>query len=223
MAAIRFLKDTSPGYTEWSAYNEDAGEQDSMGEDMEYPVAQITMKRGSYDLGRRGTDINPDSIEANYFKKPGEQLHMFGVKPSRIEYAYADRSMRTVTPTLIGMAVNEAKKIGLGLSYSDDLSPHSSKLAKRGLDLGMVVPNEGNEKAEARNSIAEDSLGSYQYWKPEGVLNYTPEAHPDEVKAGRETIRGIARQSLAARKSHMGSQFNHSDLDQTWHQPELGQ
>lgn len=216
---IEFFREDGNKYIEWTAMDTDNPVEDQEYE--EYPAASLTMRRGGYDLGRRGDTINPDSIQANYFKKPGEQLHLFGVVPSRIDYAYADKDMRTVTPTLLGMAVNESKNIGTGLTYSDDLSKHSAKLAKKGMDLGIVVPNEANTEAKQKNDIAEASLGAYRWTQSLDSVAYTPRASDQEVAEGRKTIRGIVQS--ARPKKHMGPQFKHPDLDKTWYQPELGQ
>jgi len=178
------------------------------------PVAEIGLWRGEYEYGYtdpRGEEGNydPGTISHNRIAKPGDQLKLFDIQPSKITGAYADHRMRAHTPTVLGMAVNEAKKIGLGLTYSHDLSQHSSKLAKKGLELGVVVPNRANRGAVQRNDIAEDGLGSFEATYDSDWFQDYDEAKPEEVKAGRDTIRGIVRQNIESRKtaSHMGEQF----------------
>ena len=167
-----------------------------------HPVAEVELRRGGYDYPEGNRDILP-----NVFTDTDEQLQLFDAQPSIITGAFADHRMRSATPVVLGMAINEAQKIGTGLTYSDDLSQHSSKLAKRGIDMGIVTPNKSNIKAAQTNDIAVTGLDTYEEVHTPAYFQDLDEAHPDEVEAGRKTIRGIARQSLEARKSHMGEQF----------------
>ena len=190
-----------------------------------HPAVEVNLYKGYYDYGDHRGDGSHDTdrVAANRFKDPGEQLKMFGTVPSKIDEAYADYRMQANTPTVLGMAINEAKKIGMGLTYSDDLSEHSSKLAQKGMGVGVVSVNPSNPDAEQRNKIGSKGRNTYTHMKRPGMLvDYDP-VSAEESKAGRETIRGIVKEHRASKKTHMGIQFKHPDLDVTWHQPELGQ
>ena len=166
-----------------------------------HPTVEISLTPGHYEYESRY------EIDHNYSAKQGDQLKLFDVHPSKINSAFADHRMRSQTPTVLGMAINESKKIGMGLTYSDDLSAHSAKLAKQGMELGVVSPNKYNPEAEQKNDIARRGIGSYEHtYSPMWFHDYD-KAQPEEVKAGRETIRDITRQSLSARKTHMSEQF----------------
>lgn len=206
------------------AVNEDITDKDRLLDSPTHPAVQVNLYKGYYDYGdhRRDGSHNTDRVFANIRKDPGEQLKMFGHVPSKIDEAFADHRMQANTPTVLGMAINEAKKIGMGLTYSDDLSEHSSKIAQKGIESGAVSRNPSNPDAEQRNDIAYQGRSTYTHRiGSRHLIDYDP-ASSDEVKAGRETIRGIVKEHRASKKDHIGPQFNHPDLDVVWHQPELG-
>lgn len=184
----------------------------------EYPTAEVVLHRGGYDYGRP----EMDNLYHNIYAKPGDQLKLFEQRPSKITQAFTDHSMRSHTPVVLGMAINEASKIGVGLTHDSDLSEHSAKLVKRGIASGVVTPNPHNPSAEQTNSIARDGLSTYEHtYRPYVFQDYDPV--PDtEVRAGRETIRGIVNQHRQAKKAHMGPQFENNNPE-GWYQPELGQ
>lgn len=227
MAAKYYRSPENPyaSSVEFLAVNEDITEKKGWMDSPSHPVATVSLYKGYYDYGdHRGVGShNTDHVAANRFKDPGEQLKMFGVVPSKIEEAFADHRMQANTPTVLGMAINEAKKIGTGLTYSHDLSEHSSKIAQKGVETGAVSRNPSNPDAEQRNDIAYMGRSTYEHrMYRDALIDYDP-ASADEVKAGRETIRGIVKEHRASKKDHIGPQFKHPDLDVMWHQPELGQ
>lgn len=210
---------------EFLAVNKDITEKRGWMDSPSHPAATVSLYKGYYDYGDRRGDGSHDTdrVAANRFKDPGDQLKMFGTVPSRIDEAFADHRMQANTPTLIGMAVNEAKKIGMGLTYSPDLSEHSSKIAQKGIEAGVVSRNPHNPDAIQDNDIAEEGRSTYEHTMyRDSLIDYDP-ASEDEVKAGRGTIRGVVKELRASKKPHIGPQFNHPDLDAVWHQPELGQ
>lgn len=185
----------------------------------DYPTVDIELFKGGYEYGQND---DTETLRHNRFAKPGEQLKMFEAHPSKIVSAFADRDMRAHTPTVIGMAINEAKKIGMGLTYSHDLSEHSSKLAKQGLELGVVAPNKSNPEALQTNDIGHTGLSDYEHSYTGGhFIDFDP-VSKEEIQAGRETIRGLVKQHIQAKKAHMGEQFENLNPE-GWHQPELGQ
>jgi hypothetical protein len=208
MAKIRYFKsgeDPNIPAVEFHAQKMDEPADEESNNPWLLPTAMATLVKGRYE--NPGHDA-PDDITRNYGADPGEQLRLFDVHPSRIENAFSDYRMRAHTPTVLGMAINEAKNLGFGLTYSYDLSRHSAKLAKRGLELGVVMPNRLNPDASARNSLGGSNLNDYVNTSTDRTLYDEKDADPDEVKAGRETFRNIVRQGLNARKSHMSGQFD---------------
>ena len=200
--AIKYFKSPDNPYASSTQFYAQ-GEKENRGVYGDYhPIAEVELHHGGYDYPSENRDI-----VHNVFANDGEQLKLFHAAPSMITSAFADHRMRSATPVLLGMAVNEAQKTGTGLTYSSDLSQHSSKVVKRGLDLGIVIPNQYNPSGKQENDIGYTGLDSYEHTESPDWFQDYDEAHPDEVEAGRKTIRGIARQSLAARKSHMGEQF----------------
>jgi hypothetical protein len=203
----RYFKQRGHGETEFTA----RGLYDKSTES--YPVSALTLNEGGYQYGAGyGGGYDPGYLRANQDTKSGDQLKLFDARPSKITLAMADHRMRTHTPTVIGMAINEANKIGMGLTYDADLSAHSSKIVKKGLDLGIVASNRANPKGQQTNTIAEGGLGNFTYTRGDHAFTSSYKIKPDEVKAGRETIRGVVRQGLDARKLHLSPQFEDTQM-----------
>lgn len=216
MARIQYhKKPTMGGYIQYLATGE--SEPQDIGANAVFkPGSTILLREGGYEYPG---DRFHDEVSVNRHKMPGEQLQLFNTEPSRIEEAFADSRMRTATPTVIGLAINRAKEIGTGLTYSDSLSEHSSKLAKKGMELGAVTANQKNVEAEKTNDIAEEGLGGYPHVLSEYSISKYDPVSDEEVGAARKTIRDLVRSGRPAK--HMGPQFKHPDLDTEWHQPEL--
>lgn len=209
MAKIQYFKSDSPSSRAMEIYARGPKVTLENG-DKEHASAEISLNKGEYEYGTgSGEDYNPSWIAHNRYAKPGDQLKLFDVLPSTISYAMADHRMRAHTPTIIGMAINEANKLGMGLTYSSDLSEHSSKLAKKGMELGVVAPNKFNPEAEQRNDIGAAGLGSFEHTYSPSTFMDMDKIKPEEVEAGRTTIRGIVKQNIESRKtaSHLGEQF----------------
>ena len=80
---------------------------------------------------------------------------LFRSEPSTLSFLKGDPSMSHAVPTLLGMAINHARKIGDGtLQASDSLSKHSSPIVKRGLDAGVLVPNPDNRTGVQNNGMS---------------------------------------------------------------------
>ena len=156
--------------------------------------------------------------------KPGENLELFHQTPSSIDSLFADGKLRAHIPNLLGLAVNKANEIGLGLTYSSDLSPHSSRLARRGMEIGVVSQNPDNPKAENVNDIGEEGAHNYTHVTSPNYHTYHDNVPTEELQEARGTGREIIRQMREARapkdQGHMGPQFNKPEV---WHQPELGE
>lgn len=205
---IRFYKDAGSDQSKYVTHYavDKSAPMDDPYDSTHYPAAQVDLYKGHYT----------DAAQANRLKKPGEQLQLFGIQPSVIHGAYADKSMRSVTPTVLGMAINEAKNIGMGLTYSENLSRHSTRLAKKALEMGVFSENPANPKFKQKNEIGFEGLSSFEHVVPESELpDLTDITGSEEVAKGRKTIRDIVRSARPAPEAtHMGQQF---------HQPELGE
>lgn len=197
----------------------------------DYPTAEIGVSRGGYDYGNASKPDNvdkhgeydSDTIPSNAWAFRNTQLKMFETSPSVISSMFSDHTMHSHVGNLIGLAVNEANKIGTGLTYSGDLSEHSSKLARRGMSAGIVSTNPDNPGAHRVNDIAERGARTYEHDFSEGFFDDLEPVPSAEIKDAKNTFRGIVKSERRNKKDHIGPQFKHPDLDVTWHQPELGQ
>jgi hypothetical protein len=103
---------------------------------------------------------------------------------------FVDRRNRAVGLTLLGMAQNVAvRQTGHGLGTPEDLSRHSARMVSR-LQQRGVIP------AEARSEVKNE----YDWGESEAA--YVPPGQrpgqtidPEEVMAGRRTVRSILRAS----------------------------
>lgn len=97
------------------------------------------------------TDVLPYRDRNNLKANPT----LFRSEPSTISYLMGDPSMSHAVPTLLGMAINHARKIGDGtLQASDSLSRYSSPIVQRGLDAGVLVPNVDNPTGKQNNGMS---------------------------------------------------------------------
>lgn len=78
-------------------------------------------------------------------EKQRDTPQMFVSEPAEVVGLYADPSMRHTVGTLGGLALNQFGK----LRADSSLSQYSSRLAKRGIDAGLVKANPNNIDAES--------------------------------------------------------------------------
>lgn len=138
---------------------------------------------------------------------PGTRLRqgaMFVHSPGEIYSAFADPSMRSAVPTLLGLAANEHRRI-TGSSYSlpmhdSSLSPHSSKMVRKLQDRGVDIPaNPDNATAEATNAASFHRLWEARSNYPAGKFQHTDssrpfdtvEVRPQEVNEARHRVRQL--------------------------------
>lgn len=164
---------------------------------------------------------NDPTRRINSTVQPGENLELFHQTPSSIDSLFADGKLRVHIPNLLGLAVNKANEIGLGLTYSSDLSPHSSRLARRGMEMGVVSQNPHNPEAENVNDIGEEGADSYTHVTSPNYHAYHDNVPTEELQAAKGTGREIIRQMRTSRnQEHMGPQFSNPE---GWYQPKLGE
>lgn len=188
----------------------------------EVPTADVLLRRGGYEPTVKqhnmwgSTDYTwnthagaayPQSDTYEGRKKP-EQGRLFTETPSKIAAAFADPSMKMAVPTLLGMALNEGRRIGTGVMADSSLSKHSSPIAKRGLKAGVLVPNPQNPRGRMTNDIdfshKATAIGEHESLEASGLdVKYlmgddAVEATPQQVSEGRDTIRTLLRSKKSA-------------------------
>lgn len=182
-----------------------------------HPAAEVDMVHGYYEYSDSNYNVNDNTLD-EYYDEGTDQMRLFNMRPAKIDYAFSDHTLRSRVPTLLGMAISDAKDDGFGLTYDDNLTPHSSRLAKKGMDQGLLIRNTYNPFAND-DGYRED-LDTHEYAIDRRTLFGARPADPEIVSRGQKTIRNLVR---ANKSRNLSPQFNHPDLDQTWHQPELGQ
>lgn len=181
-----------------------------------YPAATVGLIKGHIDYPFEG---NPENLRSNFYTKPGDQLRLFDIEPTVIHEAFSDSTMRGVTPTVLGIALNEAHKVGLGTVPSDSLSRHSSKLVKKALKLGLIQPNRYNPTGEQTNTTAEnEDLSKYQYLKSEPNLSDSKPMSDSAIESGRRMLRNVRN---VMRTDRSGPKQPPGHLGIMFHQPTL--
>jgi hypothetical protein len=124
--------------------------------DTTQPVVQVGMHKGSMRPNFYNEDnaYNPETGNYDRSLVRGHGDTLFSSEPSEITSAFADPSMRAAVPTVMGLALNEARKIGTGLTYSSSLSRHSSNISQRALKAGLVQVNPSHPTAGRSNDIS---------------------------------------------------------------------
>lgn len=219
------------GFTDFTAYGQarDGGYSWS-----ETPYARMTLERGksvpnytneSHEEGGYGpSDTNPDHSSAYPRNRndPNQQGKLFKEYPTKISSFYADPSMKRSTMALMGMAVNEARRIGTGLEAPSSLSVHSSPLAKRGAEAGVLTPNDYNRDMSVSNN--EDFLPRTQgHDTGESPYRYGDlEVSPEEVSAAKDTVKGLLRQQGSVKRAAKRASARRSTSTQKPTQLNLG-
>lgn len=167
-----------------------------------HPVGEIEVHHGrevpNYSADRFGNDYGPTSSEG------ASSGQLFTHKPPKLDMAFVDHRLKAHTGTLAGMALNEARKTGIP-TVSADLSDYSSSLARRGIALGVIQPNPNNPETRTTNDIAEEGTrsGYVNTDRDKFLDDRIASARPvsaEELQAGKDTVRGIARQSSSQRR-----------------------
>lgn len=144
-----------------------------------YPTADMTINHyAPYPyFTDTGMEIN-DAIASS-----GGHPQLFHTIPSKIEVLRSDRSITSTAPTLLGLALNDHGK----LQVSEDLSKHSSRIAKKGVEAGAVYPPDQNYDMEVSNDI--------DFQTRHHLPSTDPVVSNHEVELARNTVRKILRPS----------------------------
>lgn len=138
----------------------------------------------------------PGSEELHHLNRSREQQGqhpvLFTEGPGKVTSLFSDPKMTHTVPTLLGLAYNDA---GGNVMPGDNLSPYSSRLAKKAMKRGWVTPNPYNENARVTNNIPmqprivpkTDAFGDL-------IGQQIGEA---ELKGARTTIRNLMRPDRA--------------------------
>lgn len=137
---------------------------------------------------------------------------LFTDYPAEIEEAFSHTSMRHTVPTLLGLAKNRYHV----LQAPENLSPHSSRLVKRGEKMGAVMVNPDNPTAEVMNdgsfSDADNLAYTSQLENPSSRIGPDKQVSDIDVQNARNTVREILRPRKEHRNVMTGPQFEHPRL-----------
>jgi hypothetical protein len=106
-----------------------------------------------YNRDKHGMEVSPSwmfddhGAQERYGDYPDPET-LFSVKPGNYVTAFAHPNMRHAVPMLLAMAHRELSP----LTADRNLSHFSSRLAKRGLQSGLIIPNPRNVHAEQINN-----------------------------------------------------------------------
>lgn len=113
--------------------------------DYVYPMAILSVQHPeSIPNFRRGSD----GLEPEYFVDDDPET-LFTDHPAQITSAFSHSGMRHTIPMLGALA----KKEFPGMTAGYDLSPHSSKLTRKAMKLGLIQPHEHNLDAHVTNDF----------------------------------------------------------------------
>ena len=149
-------------------------------------------------------DFNPES----FYRTVGTTREtapetLFTHIPATVSDAFTHSKMRHHIPLLLAMAHRDNPV----LQPSDDLSIHSSPLAKRGIALGVVQPNVVNPNADVKNSITfDDQMYTMSGDTLKGNIKHVyTEVPEEEVAASKKHLRDILRPPQKERKTVLKS------------------
>lgn len=200
----KYYRNSYPNYTKyWAVGDKPTGETDYDDNDL-FPSAEIGVQASKFTpnwewhnnkLQHINEPWDPDDVPDTLFHH----------HPAVVKSAFSHSSMRHTIPVLGMMAKMEFPD----MVASDNLSPHSSRLAQKGMALGIVGSHEDNPYADPTNDIGFNNRGSSV---SEGYSTSDQEVPAYTVKEARGNLKNILR----PRKEHrdvMGSdQFNHFKL-----------
>jgi hypothetical protein len=191
------------GGTEFTAYGKSRPVGDEQSKWAESPYARIIVERGGFipNYTNRYSSVpetnynNRDHSSAYPTGTPNEQGKLFQDIPTKINSFYADPSMTKHSMALMGLAINESRKIGSGLQAPFSLSPHSAPLAQRGAAAGVLTANPYNPTMEDNNTehFAPRVQAHAKTEKPFPVAG-EEELSPETVAEAKGTVKGLLRQ-----------------------------
>lgn len=120
---------------------------------------------------------------------PYDATGLFTYHPPEITGAYASDQHKAKVISGLGIAANEVKD---PLVPDSALSQHSSRIAKKGLERGLVAPNE-RQNSKAEDTFDSDRMGNEPVFTLiEGSTAEWFSRVPDtEVRAGWQTVKSI--------------------------------
>jgi hypothetical protein len=133
------------------------------------------------------------------------QLSKSADKPHVFRQLFVDEDLRHAAPTLAALTLGTPERLGLSGATAPDesLSIQSSRLARRALDKGLVVPNRANPTAEGegrygqRHVIPVERYSNMVWPKADQVpmRGYSPwqEIPHEEVQEARTRVRQFLR------------------------------
>ena len=141
---------------------------------------------------------HPDSAIDWTYDHPSMQGTLFKSEPGKheIDMAMATKDARHHIPTMLGMvAQHELKTRGKIPNASQDLSPHSTRMVQKAVDMGLVKNpvQEYSEDVFASNDINWTEGERAARWRSDDVRWYGDEVPFERVNAGRQFVRDALR------------------------------
>ena len=116
------------------------------------PVASAVVERPRFESNVVGQVEQKGSRFRQKYQEQGEQeseegdqFKLFEYRPPVVTGLYSDPSMRTAVPTILGHIANKYPDI----VADSNLSQHSSRIVKKGIEKGVVTGGEDNPTGEA--------------------------------------------------------------------------
>jgi len=206
-----YRKTMSPGYTrdDFQMMQYHSGEKrpeegGSMHSDMQLDVTYHPAEDETF------VPYNEDQFAHMVKRVPkGGQIPMFEhhYTPPRasVQGAFGTKKGRVHFPIMLGIAQNEVRnRLGVDLTPSHDLSPHSLKFVKNAASRGLISDS-SDIPDEPMNDVTFEEKPIFIYSESASRLSPIPDA---EVKKGKETLR-----TMLGRKKPLSPQFEpHTQL-----------
>lgn len=205
---VRYYVATGKPYTDKTSYGESVER---------VPTAELEVHAGesfpnfdehgiSQSYYRHIGITHPHLYRVGDYVEENPPTTLFTHTPAEIHGAFSDPRMQYAVPTLLAMAHKEHRN----LQPSASLSPHSSRLARKALAMGLITPHPHNPSADVINDI-----GFMEQYSTAGSIEHDDfyrEIPSHEVIQAKDYLRGLLRKNKGRRKQSMGPQFQQETL-----------
>lgn len=200
----RYYRESSPEMIIYKAIGDKpTGEVTWSGEER-YPRASVEVDRSRFTPNFYPAHGGLHPVE--YYDPPDT---LWTYHPATISAAFSHSTTRHTIPVMLSMAKQEYPD----LSAPYDLSKHSSRLARKGIEMGLIRGHESNPSAAVTNNIDFDDYGNTVSADMLRSSYYEPHRMSDtDVNEARANLRDMIR----PRKEHWNvmdsPQFDHPQL-----------
>lgn len=169
-----------------------------------FEFGNSNISQSYFDHFRRMTDdYDTKNVEID-LEYPPETL--FTEHLPTVTHAFTHTSLRHTVPTLLALAQKEHGK----MVASNDLSPHSSRIAKKAMNRGLAEGHENNPFGDVSNSIGfDDRLNIVHASDLKHGLEKVPE---NDIRAAKGALRRILRPQKEYTDHMESQQFDHLKL-----------